>query len=107
MNMIYTPEVTAKVFAAIDAIVTANNGYADIGNDAEVARAVELAGFVVICTMNLHGLPVFRGFTQAAQAALRVSPHGVSTYKSFTTAPELPDYEAAILARQDRAGELA
>lgn len=107
MTTIYTPTQTAAILAAIGAILLANNGHADIGTDAAVIAGVEAAGFVVIASKTLHGAPTFRGFTKAAQAALAVSPFGVSTYAAPSRRVELPDYEAAILARQDRAGELA
>ncbi len=98
--MIISPDVSALVFKALDAVISANNGYADIGNNAEVAHAVSLAGFTVIRTTDLHGNPVHRAFTQAAQSALRVSDFGISTYKPVTHAESAPDYEGAILDRQ-------
>ena len=100
--MIHTPAASALILDAMKSVLLANNGYADIGMNAEVAAAMETAGFVVIRTTNLHGNPVNRAFTKAAQESLRTSPHGISTYKDFTTRQDAPDYEGAILARNDR-----
>lgn len=92
----------ARVLRAIEAIELGNNGYADIGTDAGIAQAVEAAGLTVIRTSDLHGRPVYRGFTARAQAALRDQPTARSTYTAPSQALDLPDYEAAILARQQR-----
>lgn len=99
--MIYTAEQTAAIFAAIESIEMGNNGHADIGTDDAIGDAVRSAGYTVIRTTDLHGRPVLRGFTKAAQAALAAGD-GVSTYKAFTPRMELPDYEGAILARDER-----
>ena len=86
---------------ALRSVQLANNGYADIGNRRDVADAVCAAGLTVIATTNLHGAPVFRAFTPAAQAALKTEPFGVSTYRPvLAQLSEEPDFEAAILARQ-------
>ena len=77
MTRIYSPEITAKILTAIDAILLGNNGYADIGIRADVATAVRAAGFIVIETTDLFGRKVFRGFTKAAQAALAAEDFGV------------------------------
>jgi len=100
--MIHTAATSALILDAIQSVLLANNGYADIGMNAEVAAAMETAGFVVIRTTNLHGNPVNRAFTKKAQECLRVEPFGVSTYKAFTTRQDAPDYEGAILARGER-----
>ena len=86
---------------AIRAIQQGNNGYADIGTCTAVANAVQAAGFAVIRSTDLHGKPVYRGFTARAQAALRGQPYSRSTYTAPRTALEFPDVEAAILARQE------
>lgn len=100
--MIHDPETACRILQAISAILSANNGYADIGRSTVIADAVTTAGFVVITTSDLHGNQVYRGFTQAAQSALAVEPFGVSTYRRPSQRVESPDYEAAILARNDR-----
>lgn len=92
----------AKVLAAIEAIELGNNGYADIGNDEVLANAVELAGYTVIHTTDLHGRPVYRGFTARGQEALRGQLYGVSTYATPGQNLNSQDFEAAILARQER-----
>lgn len=92
----------ARALAAVEAIELGNNGHADIGADEATANAVEAAGFTVIRTKDLHGRLVYRGFTARAQAALRGAPYGASTYGKPSQALDLPDYEAAILARQER-----
>ena len=89
--MMLSPDITALVLKALDAVVSANNGYADIGNNADVAHAVSLAGFTVIHTANLHGNPTYKAFTQAAQSALRVSEFGVSIYCLLYTSPSPRD----------------
>jgi hypothetical protein len=93
----------ARALAAAEAVALANNGYADIGDDADLAASLQAAGFAVIRTSSLHGRPVFRAFTARAQSTLRREPFGVSTYKA-PPAKLLPehDYEAAILDRQER-----
>lgn len=99
--MIFTPEASAKILSAISDVLMSNNGYADIGNDPEVIKGVELAGFVVIVSTNLHGLKTHKAFTQKAQDSLRASPFGESTYKTVSIKSDEPDFEAAILRRQE------
>jgi len=97
-------DISEQVQVAIRRVLNANNGYADIGTSDAVAQGVQDAGFVVIKTQDLHGKPVFRGFTKAAQAALKVSGHGVTTYKDVSKTVQLgeePDWEGMILARQE------
>ncbi len=90
-----------RLNAACNSIQLGNNGYADIGNDEALADAVRERGFTVIRTTNLHGLPVFRGFTLKSQEALAQSPFGVSNVKRFSAFVPDGDFEAAILARQE------
>lgn len=98
---IHPPEVSARILDAILSIEMGNNGYADIGTDTTVANAVETAGYVVIRTTDLHGRPVYRGFTRASQEALRGEPFAVSTYGPVRMPEDMPDYEALILNRQN------
>jgi hypothetical protein len=98
--MIYAPELTAKIFAAINSVMLSNNGYAEIGNDSAVAEAMSLAGFVVIHTKSLFGRPTYKAFTKEAQVALATD--GVPHYKTVRNDTG-PDYEGMILARQERA----
>lgn len=87
---------------AIRAIEAGNNGYADIGNRPEVIEAVRAAGYCVILTHNIHGVPTHRGFTKRAQQALAVEPFGRSTYAAPRQQLDTPDFEGAILARDAR-----
>ena len=64
--MILSTEISAKVLDAMNSVLLSNNGYADIGNNEEVAEALRTAGFVVICSKNLHGRPTFQGVHQAS-----------------------------------------
>lgn len=106
MSTIFSPDVSARILSAMEAVTSANNGYADIGMNPKVAEALRAAGFVVLASKNLHGTPTFRGFTQAAQKALAGAPYAVSIYKDVPARVEQPDFEGAILARQEAAGHL-
>lgn len=88
--------------AAIRSIELGNNGHADIGTSTVLADAVRAAGYCVIAAIDIFGRPVFRGFTAAGQRALRAEPFGASTYRAQAARLDLPDYEAAILARDAR-----
>jgi len=102
MTTIRSPELSARILNAILSIEMGNNGHADIGTDTAVAHAVESAGYTVIRTTDLHGNPVFRGFTRKSQEALRHEPFAVSTYRPVRMPQDMPDYEAMILSRQSR-----
>ncbi len=97
--MIFTTDMSAQIMGAISAIIESNNGYANIGNNEEIANAVKLAGFVVI-----HSNGQYKGFTKRAQECLKLEPFGASTYKPAALKPEGPDYEAMILSRQESDG---
>ena len=103
--MIYDPSLTSLILFAMEEVSLSNNGYADIGTNEAVAKALAAAGFVVIATKDLFGKPVNRAFSAAAQAALAAEPFGVSTYKPFFPKVEGPDYEGMILSRQEAKGE--
>ena len=94
--------IEQQTAAAIRSIELGNNGHADIGTSTALADAVRAAGYVVIAARDLHNRPVFRGFTAAGQRALRAEPFGASTYRAPAARLDLPDYEAAILARDAR-----
>lgn len=109
MAKIFNPLQSAAILAAIASVLGSNNGYAEIGSDPLIADAVAAAGFVVIASKDLFGLPVFKAFSKASQAALAADAaaggaFAVSNYKPISLAPEGPDYEGLILARQERAG---
>jgi RIO-like serine/threonine protein kinase len=106
MSKIYTHEQTAKIFAAMKDIELANNGYAFIGHiigkDADVAQALTSAGYKVITAPNLHGRMEYKGFTARAAESLSIEhfsmPAVARTPRQWS---EAPDYEGAILARQE------
>lgn len=102
--MIYKPELSARILAAMQSVMLSNNGYADIGYNPDIANALHLAGFIVIESTTLHGNPTFKAFTKEGQAALRFAPHAFSTYRPVMYAPDYIDYEGAILARQESQG---
>ena len=100
--MIYAADDTTLIFSAIQSIILGNNGYATLRDFPErLIPALEAAGFVVIASKDAHGNAVLKGFTVDAQAALKASPFGASTYKAVSIKADAPDYEAAILARND------
>lgn len=80
--MIYTSKQSERILDAINTVMLANNGYADIGTDTVVASALQQAGFSVIFTVDLAGRGVYRAFTKKAQNALREEPFGTSTYQT-------------------------
>jgi hypothetical protein len=105
MSKIYTHEQTAKIFAAMQAIELANNGYAFlghiIGKDADLAKALTDAGYTVRMLPNLHGRMEYKGFT--ARAAQFILAHCAmpAITRERVTLSDGPDYEGAILARQE------
>jgi hypothetical protein len=98
MSKIYTHEQTAKIFAAMQAIELANNGYAFlghiIGKDTDLAQALTDAGY----TVRME----YKGFT--ARAAQFILAHcampAIARAPSCNLTPAF-DYEGAILARQE------
>lgn len=99
-------QAVAHACAEIDA---GNNGWADIGANSSVADGVRAAGYVVIEARNVWGNPTFKGYTRRAQESMRAewaangaAGYAVSTYKAPSQRVEGPDYEGAILARQER-----
>ena len=94
-----------KIDKAQQSVERGNNGYADIGNDPEVVQGLIERGFTVIRSTNLHGRPTHKAFTKQAQERLKGEPFAVSTYRPpASTIPgqeREPDYEAAILERQE------
>lgn len=108
MSKIYTHEQTAKIFAAMQSIELANNGYAFIGHiigkDADLAQALTVAGYKVISAPNLHGRMEYKGFTARAAETLSIEHFATpATARAPRQWSDGPDYEGAILARQERA----
>ena len=95
----------ARVKKTIADIELGNNGYANFPLDDKLAAAVQDAGYTVIVSEDLFRRRSYRGFTKRAQENLRHEPFGVSTYQPPSQSAFLgdgPDYEALILARQER-----
>jgi len=98
---------------AIRSIELGNNGSADIGVNTALVEAVKAAGYPVVRTRDLSGLPVYRGYTPRAYA-IRCS----EMYRYPPEMAETPrridwnqndfsyDIEGAILARQELSGYL-
>lgn len=100
--MIYTADQTAAIFDAIESVMLGNNGYANIGTDATVADAVRAAGFTVVLTKDLFGRPVYKGFTAAGRAAAIADAPKMVSRIDLRAPAFTPDYEGAILNRQER-----
>jgi hypothetical protein len=107
MSKIYNHEQTAKIFAAMQEIELANNGYAFlghiIGKDADLAQALTTAGYKVITAPNLHGRMEYKGFTARAAESLSIEHFvtpAIARAPSRNLTPAF-DYEGAILARQE------
>lgn len=102
--MIYTPETSALILDAMRGIQISNNGWTWIKNDLALINALQTAGYTIIETSA--GV---KAYSRAAQEALAAEykAHGpasfaVPTYGPFTPKDDAPDYEGAILARQER-----
>lgn len=100
--MIYTADQAAAIFEAIESVMLGNNGYANIGTDALVAGAVRAAGFMVILSRDLFGNPVYKGFTAAGRAATIADAPKMVSRIDMRRNDFAPDYEGAILDRQER-----
>ena len=106
-----TTPLPAPVAAAIASIDLGNNGHADIGTNPELAAAVKAAGYPVIHTRDLHGNPVFRGYTSKAYAIRGnemkrppAPPVGLGGGICRDLSGYTFDAEGAILARQEARG---
>ena len=103
--MIYSPELSEKILAAMERVSLSNNGWAWIQDDAELVKGLQLAGYVVIETGTGT-----KAFSRAAQEALAedYKQHGSASFAVPARATHKParedgpDYEAMILARQER-----
>jgi hypothetical protein len=106
MTTIYNPEQSAAILSAAHDVLLGNNGWAFVSGERWLLDGLQAAGFTVIRSRDWHGRPAWKAYTRAAQDALRA--HGddgwstESTYKRARQMTEGPDYEAAILARQER-----
>lgn len=107
MTVIYDPDQSAAILRAAESILEGNNGWSFISAERWLHEGLQAAGFVVLRSTDFHGRPAWKGYTRASQVALRkeatVHPWAAeSTYKTAPARSEGPDYEAAILARQER-----
>ena len=101
--VIYSPEQSATILRVAQDIELSNNGWSIIPACPIVQSGLQAAGYVVIASLDYHGRPCFKGYTKKAQAALRGQEYGQSTYRpSSRIGVDVPDYEGAILARQER-----
>ena len=107
MTRIFTPTETAAILRAMTDIELGNNGWSFIPADSAIHAGLQAAGYVVLRSTDGHGRPAWRGYTRAAQEALRADRAAgvpVSTdYRAWRQEHAAPDYESAILARQERA----
>ena len=102
--MVYTPETSAKILAAMQDIAMSNNGWSLIENDPSLVKALQTAGYTIIETKA--GV---KAYSRAAQTALAAEykAHGpasfaVPTYGTAAPKEHALDYEGMILARQER-----
>jgi hypothetical protein len=101
--MIFTPAQTKVIFNAITETEASNNGWSFIASHDWLHAALQAAGYTVIRSTDYSGRPAFKAYTRAAQSALRGQPYAVSNYATVQQLHAEPDYEAAILARQEAA----
>ena len=106
MTRIFTPTESAAILRAMQDIELANNGWSFIPADEAVHAGLQAAGYVVLRSTDGHGRPAWRGYTRRAQESLRADRAAgvpVSTdYRIYRQEHAMPDYEGAILARQER-----
>jgi hypothetical protein len=102
--MIYSPETSANILAAMQSIQLSNNGWIWVKNDPELINGLQTVGYTIIETPE--GV---KAFSRAAQEALAAEykAHGaasfaVPTYGTAAHNDDAPDYEGMILARQER-----
>jgi hypothetical protein len=106
MTTIYDPEQSAAILRAAHDVLMGNNGWAFVPGERWLLDGLQAAGFTVVRSRDWHGRPAWKAYTRAAQDALRADAaagHPVeTTYKPARQWTDGPDYEAAILARQER-----
>ena len=106
MTTIYTPEQSAAILRAAHDVLMGNNGWAFVPDARWLLDGLQAAGFTVIRSRDWHGRPAWKAYTRASQDALRADATAglpvETTYKPMQHRTEGPDYEAAILARQER-----
>ena len=102
--LIFTPAQSAAILQAAQEIELGNNGWSFIPACPVLHSGLQAAGYVVIASTDYHGRPCFKGYTKRAQAALKGQEYARSTYtpSSRIAGVDAPDFEGAILARQER-----
>jgi hypothetical protein len=104
MTTIYNPDQSAAILRAANEVLMGNNGWAFVPDARWLLDGLQTAGFVVVRSRDWHGRPAWKAYTREAQDALRADAAAglpvESTYKPVRLI-ESPDYEAAILARQE------
>jgi hypothetical protein len=104
MPTIYTPEQAMAILKAVQCVHNSNNGQADIGNCPTVADGVRAAGLVVVRSRDLHDQPTNRAYTQRSWDIHR--DEAIARFRTarfeYLSTRDVPDYEARILARNDR-----
>lgn len=99
---VFDPTQSAVILRTILDIEAGNNGWSFIPSHAWLHEALTAAGYTVLASLDFHGRPAFKGYTKRAQQALRGEPFAQSTYKPVRVDEQTPDYEGAILDRQER-----
>ena len=97
--MIHTPEMSAKIFDAIESIELSNNGWSWVENDATLIKALRTAGYIVF---EVRGC--MKAFTRAAQESLASESFARRACEpaKLSVKEDAPDFEAKILSRQER-----
>lgn len=106
MTRIFTPAETAAILRAMQDIEGGNNGWSYVPADLAVRDGLKAAGYVVLRSVDGHGRETWRGYTRRAQESLRAErAAGVpmsTDYRVYRQEHAAPDFEGAILARQER-----
>lgn len=100
---IYTPGQTALILSAMSDVEAGNNGWAYVPGHRWLLSALQTAGYTVMASRDWHGNPgAYKAYTPKAQASLRQETWAESNYNPSPLRSDEPDYEAAILDRQER-----
>jgi hypothetical protein len=98
---VFDPTQSALILRTMQDIEAGNNGWSFIPSHAWLHDALTTAGYTVLASLDYHGRPAFKGYTKRAQESLRGAAYAQSTYKPVRV-DHAPDYEGAILDRQER-----
>jgi hypothetical protein len=98
--MIYSTELSERILDLIESVALANNGYA-FTNDKEAAEALEKAGYIVKINTTGFAFTVYSLHAyECAKQDYKNAPKKQQQKISFNS--YYPDYEGAILARQEK-----